>query len=246
MVRRGSLIREGKAKILYETDPPNPDSLIQFFKDDATAFNALKKGTIQGKGKINNTISALIFPWLTQQGIPTHFIEKLSDNEMLTKKLTIIPIEMVVRNRAAGSLCKRLGIEKGKPLTPPLVEYFYKSDELGDPLIGETHINYFKWATPSELSEMRELTLKVNSALSTLFDKIGLILVDFKLEFGKTKEGKIVLGDEFTPDGCRLWDKKTLEPMDKDRFRQDLGKVEESYQEVCGRVVSLFQTEGML
>lgn len=232
-------IREGKAKILFEASEPH--SIIQYFKDDATAFNALKKGQIKNKGMINNQISTWIFKHLERLGIQTHFIEKISDREMLIKEVKIIPIEMVVRNRAAGGICKRLGIEKGKSFEPPLVEYFLKSDELGDPLISEGHIFYFKWATPDDLMKMVEKSLLVNKYLREVFDEIGLELIDFKLEFGKDKNGCLLLSDEFTPDGCRLWDKKTNESMDKDRFRQDLGRVDEAYEEVYQRLDQYFR-----
>lgn len=236
--KRGSLIREGKAKILYETSEKS-DCIIQYFKDDATAFNALKKGQIQNKGIINNAISSWIFQWLENQDISTHFVQKISDREMLVRKVEILPIEVVVRNRATGSITKRLGIEKGLGFEPPLVEFFYKSDELGDPLIGETHIAHFHWATEPELKQMVTSSLEVNQSLKGVFVEIGLELIDFKLEFGRYK-GQLLLADEFTPDGCRLWELKTGESMDKDRFRQDLGRVEETYQEVYDRLKKFF------
>ncbi len=231
-------IREGKAKILYRTS--SEDHIIQFFKDDATAFNALKKGQIKNKGSINNTVSCWIFTFLEEQGIPTHFVESVSDREMLVKSVSIIPVEMVLRNRAAGSIVKRLGIKKGSPFDPPLIEYFYKSDELGDPLISADHIYYFGWASPSDLETMNHLTRKVNKLLQGVFNKIGLELIDFKLEFGKDKTGRVLLADEFTPDGSRLWDLKTGDSMDKDRFRQDLGGVDEAYEDVCSRLATFF------
>lgn len=234
---RGTLIREGKAKILYETAPPS-DNVIQFFKDDATAFNAEKRGQIVGKGAINAAISTWVFEHLESKGIPTHFVEHLSERELLTRKLEMIPVEIVVRNRAAGSLVRRLGISKGSELAPPLVEYFYKSDALGDPLIGETHILQFGWASAAELHQMRERALAVNAALVPWFESIGLDLIDFKLEFGRTREHTLVLADEFSPDGCRLWDRTTSEPMDKDRFRHDLGGVQEAYAEVYQRLLN--------
>lgn len=238
-VERGSAIREGKAKILYQA--PGPEHhIIQYFKDDATAFNAQKKGTISGKGIINNTVSSWFFRHLANQGVPTHFIEQLSDREMLVQSVEIIPVEVVVRNRAAGSILKRLGIEKGSSFSPPLVEFFYKSDELGDPLIGESHIFHFKWATRDELSLMESQARKINAELSKVFDAVGIELIDFKLEFGRNRQGKVVLADEISPDGCRLWDRKTGEPMDKDRFRHDLGQVEERYQEVFERLKKYF------
>jgi len=239
-VTKRSQIREGKAKILYATDRPD-EFIIQHFKDDATAFNALKKGTIRGKGAINNAVTSWIYPFLEKHGVPTHFVQKLSDREMLIKKVEIIPIEIVVRNRAAGGIVKRLGIPKGTEFKEPLFEFFYKSDELGDPPIGETHIAYFGWATKAELETLCRLAGEVNRQLKKVFREIGLDLIDFKLEFGReVKTGKILLADEFTPDGCRLWDLKTGEPMDKDRFRQDLGGVEEAYLEVFHRLEKYF------
>lgn len=235
-------LREGKAKILYETS--SPDHVIQYFKDDATAFNAQKKGTIKEKGVINNAVSSWIFQYLEKKGIATHFVEKLSDREMLVRKVTIIPVETVVRNKATGSIVKRLGLKKGEPFNPCLVEWFYKSDELGDPLIGESHIFQFKWATREELTQMARLATEVNQHLIPVFREIGLDLIDFKLEFGRdVKTGKVLLADEFTPDGSRLWDLKTGESMDKDRFRQDLGRVEETYQEVYHRLENYFRNK---
>jgi phosphoribosylaminoimidazole-succinocarboxamide synthase len=231
---RKSQIYEGKSKTIYETD--RDDLVIQYFKDDATAFNALKKGKIQNKGLLNNQTSTQIFTYLQKHGLNSHFVEKISDREMLVQKLSIIPVEVVVRNQAAGSICKRLGFEKGKNFSPPLLEYFLKNDSLGDPLIGEGHVLYFKWATEQELEKMKSDALRVNALLRPVFDSIGLMLVDFKLEFGRKAHGQILLADEFTLDGCRLWDKKTGESMDKDRFRQDLGNVEEAYDEVTKRL----------
>jgi phosphoribosylaminoimidazole-succinocarboxamide synthase len=240
---KGALIREGKAKVLFETETPGP-LLIQYFKDDATAFNAQKKASIQGKGIVNNTVSTWLFSYLEKKGIPTHFISKLSEREMLVKRVQIIPIELVVRNRAAGSIVKRLGIEKGTGFNPPLVEYFYKDDSLGDPLVSEGHILHFQWATMEELARMVELSLTVNRHLSELFAKASLELIDFKLEFGKVAEtGQVVLADEFSPDGCRLWDKATGESKDKDRFRQDLGGVQEAYLEVQSRLAEVLEVE---
>ena len=238
--RRGAKIREGKAKILYNTDPESA-YIIQYFKDDATAFNAQKRGTIHDKGVRNNSISGWVFSFLETKGIPTHFVKQLSDREMLVKRVDIIPVETVVRNRATGSILKRLGLEKGAPITPPLVEYFYKSDALGDPLIGETHIEHFKWATPNELKEIHARALEVNAHLRRVFEEIGIDLVDFKLEFGRCAgTDRVLLADEFTPDGSRLWDLKTGESLDKDRFRQDLGRVEEAYEDVYQRLRTFF------
>lgn len=231
---RKSQIYEGKSKKIYETD--RSDLVIQYFKDDATAFNALKKGQILNKGLLNNQTSSQIFRYLKKHGVDSHFVDKLSEREMLVQKLSIIPVEVVVRNQAAGSICKRLGLEKGKAFTPPLVEYFLKNDSLGDPLVGEGHIFYFQWASELELRQMVTDSLKVNEILKPVFDSIGLTLVDFKLEFGKTETGQLLLADEFTLDGCRLWDKSTGESMDKDRFRHDLGNVDEAYDEVTKRL----------
>ena len=228
-------IYEGKAKTLYTTS--DPDLLVQHFKDEATAFDGKKKGTIENKGVLNNKISTRIFEYLESKGVKTHFVEMQSDREMLIKKLRIIPVEVVVRNIVAGSLSKRLGIEEGTVLKEPVLELFYKNDPLGDPMINRCHATVFGFATAGELDQMEAAALKVNRILSEFFDERGIILVDYKLEFGVHK-GEVLLGDEITPDGCRLWDKQTHEKMDKDRFRRDLGKVEEAYQEVLKKVMS--------
>jgi len=230
---RGEKFYEGKAKILYRT--ADKKLVIQYFKDDATAFNAQKRGTIVDKGVMNNEISSLIFRYLEKNGVKTHFVEKLSDREMLVRSLEIVPVEVVVRNIVAGSLSKRMGIPEGETLKRPIVEYYYKKDELGDPPINRDHALVFGLATGKELDKIDKAALKVNKLLVRLFKSVGIKLVDFKLEFGRHKN-KILLGDEITPDGCRLWDAKTNEKMDKDRFRRDLGKIEESYQEVLRRV----------
>ncbi len=227
-------IYEGKAKVLYATS--DPDLLIQYFKDEATAFDGKKKGIIEHKGILNNKISSRLFRYLDERGIKSHFVEMLSDREMLVKKLKIIPIEVVVRNIAAGSLSKRLGVEEGTPLKETVLELYYKSDPLGDPMINHYHVRAFGLATAGQLAGMEETALKVNKILSEFFDERGIILVDYKLEFGVHK-GTVLLGDEITPDGCRLWDKETREKMDKDRFRRDLGRVEEAYQEVLRKVM---------
>lgn len=224
---------EGKAKIIYATDDPN--LVIQYFKDDATAFNARKKGTIENKGILNNAISTRLFEYLHEKEIPSHFVEKLSDREMLTKKLDIILVEVVVRNIVAGSLAKRMGIEEGTPLATTVLEFYYKSDPLDDPMINEYHIKAFNLASEEEVDYIKKQAFKVNDILKAFFDERGILLVDYKLEFGRYN-GTVLLGDEITPDGCRLWDKKTGEKMDKDRFRRDLGKVEEGYQDVYKRV----------
>ncbi len=224
---------EGKAKIVYATS--DKDLVIQHFKDDATAFNAQKKGSIMGKGVINNRMSATLFNMLETKGVPTHMVQLLDDRAQLVRKLEIIKIEVVVRNVYAGSLSKRLGVEEGVRLAKPIVEFYYKDDDLGDPLINNYHIAALKLATPAELKKIEEMALKVNSVLKPYFDKRGILLVDFKLEFGRHKR-KILLGDEISPDTCRFWDKKTNERLDKDRFRRDLGGVEEAYQEMLRRV----------
>ncbi|MFQ5587091.1 MAG: phosphoribosylaminoimidazolesuccinocarboxamide synthase, partial [Thermodesulfobacteriota bacterium] len=226
---------EGKAKVIYGTD--DPDLFVQYFKDEASAFDGKKRGVIEDKGVINNTISSRLFTFLEGRGIATHFVEKLSEREMVVKSLEIIPVEVVMRNVAAGSLSKRMGIEEGTTLKMPIVELYYKSDPLGDPMINYYHIEAFKLAERSEVEEMERVGMEVNTHLSRFFDERGITLVDFKLEFGRHK-GEILLGDEITPDGCRLWDKETSEKMDKDRFRRDLGKVEESYREVARKVCS--------
>jgi len=232
-MKKGEKLYEGKAKILYSTE--EPDKLIQYFKDDATAFNAQKKGTIKEKGVLNNKISSRIFDLLEKEGIKTHFIERTSDRDMLVKKVEIIPVEVVIRNVAAGSLSKRMGIDEGITLKEPILEFYYKSDELGDPMINEYHIKVFNLANEKEMDIIKVMALKVNKFLVDFFDKNGIRLIDFKLEFGRYN-GDVLLADEITPDGCRLWDKKSGEKMDKDRFRQDLGKIEEAYQEVYKRV----------
>ena len=232
MERRAKLY-EGKAKVLYETD--DADLLIQYFKDDATAFNAAKRGTIVGKGVMNNRIAATLFAHVAEHGVPTHFVKVLSEREMLVKRLQIIRIEVVVRNIVAGSLAKRLGLPEGQDLAEPVLEFFYKDDALGDPLINDYHIRMLHLATGPEMEAIVDGAFRVNELLKEYFDKRGILLVDFKLEFGRHK-GQILLGDEITPDGCRLWDKVTREKMDKDRFRRDLGGVEEAYAEVLRRV----------
>ncbi|ANC90791.1 phosphoribosylaminoimidazolesuccinocarboxamide synthase [Azospirillum humicireducens] len=230
-------IYEGKAKVLFEG--PEPGTLVQYFKDDATAFNNQKKGVITGKGVLNNRISEYLMSRLSEIGVPTHFMRRLNMREQLVREVEIIPIEVVVRNVAAGSLSRRFGIPEGTPLPRSIIEYYYKSDELGDPMVSEEHITAFGWAGPPDLDDMVALSLRVNDYLSGLFLGIGLKLVDFKLEFGRlweNEEMRIVLADEISPDNCRLWDVKTNEKLDKDRFRQDLGRVEEAYQEVARRL----------
>ena len=221
---------EGKAKILYKTS--DPDLLIQYFKDDASAFDGKKKGTIVDKGVMNNHMSSRIFEYLEENGVRTHFVKTLNDREMLVKNLDIIPVEVVLRNVAAGSLCKRLGIEEGRVFEEqPILEFFYKSDPLGDPMINECHVDIFGWATKEEVEILKSEGLKINKLMVDFFRDRKIRLVDFKVEFGRHK-GEVFLGDEISPDGCRLWDWETNEKMDKDRFRFNLGSVEEKYQEV--------------
>jgi phosphoribosylaminoimidazole-succinocarboxamide synthase len=226
-------IYEGKAKILYTTD--NPDLLIQYFKDDATAFNAQKKGVIAQKGIMNNGIASKIFEYLAGEGITTHFEKHLSDREMLVKKVEIVPIEVIVRNRAAGSLCRLLGLQEGLVLACPTLEFSYKNDRLGDPLINEYHIRALKLATDDEMKAITAMAFKVNDVLKKFFLKLNIELIDFKLEFGRYK-AKIILADEISPDTCRLWEVGTGNKLDKDRFRRDMGNIEEAYQEVLRRV----------
>ncbi len=226
-------IYEGKAKILYTTE--DDGLLIQYFKDDATAFNAQKKGTIHEKGVMNNRIAAKIFEYLSAQGIPTHFVKTLSDREMLVKKVSIVPIEVIVRNRAAGSLCRFLGLTEGMILACPTLEFCYKNDALGDPLINEYHIKALNLATDAEIKQISKMALSINEHLKNFFLKLNIELIDFKLEFGRY-HGQIILADEISPDTCRLWEVGTGHKLDKDRFRRDLGDIEQAYQEVLRRV----------
>ena len=229
----GTQLYEGKAKKIFATE--DPDQVIQYFKDDATAFNAEKRGTITEKGVVNNKVSIRLFQVLEEAGIRTHFIKGLSDREMLTKHVKIIPIEVVVRNRATGSIVKRLGLEEGLVIDPPLVEFFYKNDPLGDPILTEDHIRLLDLTDTAHVAELRKLAIRINEILSPYFKAKGMLLVDFKLEFGDWKD-EIILADEISPDTCRFWDIQTGERMDKDRFRKDLGRIEETYQEVLQRV----------
>ena len=236
MARRRKLY-EGKAKILYEG--PEPGTLIQYFKDDATAFNNKKTGIITGKGVLNNRISEFLMVKLAEIGIPNHFMRRLNMREQLVRKVEIIPIEVVVRNVAAGSIAKRFNLTEGTLLPRSIVEFYYKSDELDDPMVAEEHITAFGWANPQDIDDIMSLSLRVNDFLTGLFGGVGLKLVDFKLEFGRLygeEDVRLVLADEISPDNCRLWDISTNEKMDKDRFRRDLGKVEEAYQEVARRL----------
>ncbi|GAA4019637.1 phosphoribosylaminoimidazolesuccinocarboxamide synthase [Deinococcus rubellus] len=231
---RGELRYEGKAKRVYAT--PNPTEYLVEYKDEATAFNAQKRGSWVGKGATNNAITAALYPKLEGVGIPTHFIAKLSDTEQLVKAVTIVPVEVIVRNVAAGSFAKKLGLEEGTPLARPVVEYCYKSDALGDPLINTDTAVALEWATEGDMARIRELALQVNGFLTPFFGQRGIRLIDFKLEFGKLPSGQLVLADEISPDTCRFWDAETGEKMDKDRFRHDLGGVEEAYGEMLRRV----------
>ena len=236
MTRRRK-VYEGKAKVLYEG--PEPGTLVQYFKDDATAFNNEKKGTIIGKGVLNNRISEYIMTHLSEIGIPTHFVRRLNMREQLIREVEIVPIEVIVRNVAAGSICKRLGLQEGTPLPRSIVEFCYKSDELGDPLVTEEHITCFGWASPMEIDEIMTMSLRINDMLHGIFAAVGIRLIDFKLEFGRLYQGeemRIVLADEISPDSCRLWDIASNEKLDKDRFRRDLGGVAEAYQEVARRL----------
>lgn len=234
---RRTRLYEGKAKILYEG--PEPGTLIQYFKDDATAFNAQKKAELKGKGVLNNRISEHVFRLLESIGVPTHFIRSLNMREQLVRAVEIIPVEVVVRNVAAGSLCQRLGIEEGVPLPRSIIEYYYKADSLNDPMVTEEHITAFGWAHIEEMDEIISQSLRINDFLLGLFAGVGIKLVDFKLEFGRfyTEEDmRLILADEISPDNCRLWDMKTGEKLDKDRFRKDLGGEIQAYQEVARRL----------
>jgi len=238
-------IYDGKAKTMFEG--PEPGTLIQYFKDDATAFNAQKREILSGKGVLNNRISAYLMTKLADIGVPTHFMKRLNMREQLVREVEIIPIEVVVRNVAAGSFTKRFAVAEGTQLERSIIEYFYKKDELGDPMVSEEHITAFKWATPHELDEMVALTIRVNDFLTGLFLGIGIKLVDLKLEFGRVwvdDELHIVLADEISPDNCRLWDVQTNDKLDKDRFRLDLGKVVEAYSEVARRL-GIMPEEGL-
>lgn len=226
---------EGKAKIVYETE--NPQLLIVSYKDDATAFNGLKKGTIQGKGIINNQMSNHLMERLQEAGVPTHFVKELNERETLVKRVSIVPLEVIVRNISAGSFSKRYGVEEGIVFETPTLEFSYKNDDLGDPLINDDQAVALKIVTKEELQTIRSYAFAVNSFLKEFWASCGVILVDFKIEFGKTKDGTIILADEISPDTCRLWDEKTKEKLDKDRFRRDLGGVESAYEEVMKRML---------
>ena len=226
---------EGKAKKVFATDDPNV--VLVDYKDDATAFNGLKKGTIQGKGVINNRVTNFLMKMLEKNGIPTHFIEEISDRETLVKKVTIVPLEVIVRNIAAGSLSKRLGLPEGTKLKKTVLEYCYKNDELGDPMVNDYHIAAMGWVSEADLKKIAEYSLRINELLTNYLKDLNIELIDFKLEFGKTADGTLVLADEISPDTCRFWDSVTHEKLDKDRFRRDLGGVEDAYHEILKRLM---------
>jgi phosphoribosylaminoimidazole-succinocarboxamide synthase len=243
-MNRRRRIYEGKAKILFEG--PEPGTLVQFFKDDATAYNKKKHEVVDGKGVLNNRISEHIFTHLNRIGIPTHFIKRLNMREQLIREVEIIPLEVVVRNVAAGSMAKRLGLEEGTVLPRSIIEFYYKSDELEDPMVSEEHVTAFGWASPQEIDDIMALAIRVNDFLSGLFLGVGIQLVDFKIECGRLWEGdmmRIVVADEISPDSCRLWDVQTKDKLDKDRFRRDLGGMLEAYQEVARRLGILIEQE---
>ncbi len=229
------MIYEGKAKRVYKTDDDN--YFVVSYKDDATAFNGLKKGTIMGKGAINNRVTNYLMQMLEKNGVPTHFVKELNDRETVVRHVKIVPLEVIVRNIAAGSLAKRLGVEEGTPMKSTVIEYCYKDDALGDPMVNEYHINAMGWATKEEVALIAEYSLKINKILSEYLDECNIQLIDFKLEFGRTPDGKIILADEISPDTCRFWDKTTHEKLDKDRFRRDLGGVEDAYNEILKRLL---------
>jgi len=233
-MKKGAKVYEGKAKILYRTD--DPDYYIFHFKDDATAFNGQKRGIIHDKGVVNCAVTCHVFRWLHERGVKSHFVEQIGEREMLVRAAQIIPVEVVIRNIVAGSLSKRVGIPEGQELPRPVVEYYYKRDDLGDPMINDDHIDVFGFATREEMRLIHETAVNVNALLVPYFAERRLKLIDFKLEFGR-HQGEILLCDEITPDGCRFWDMETGERLDKDRFRRDLGHVEEAYEEVRRRIV---------
>lgn len=235
MAVKGRQMYEGKAKKVFETD--DPTLCIVSYKDDATAFNGLKKGTITGKGVINNRLTNHLMEKLEKEaGIPTHFVQELSDTDTLVRKVSIVPLEVIVRNTVAGSLAKRVGKPEGTVLPCPVLEFCYKDDELGDPMVNDYHILAMGWCSAETLSQIKDYALRINDYLVSYFRQIGIDLIDFKLEFGITNDGKLVLADEISPDTCRFWDSRTHEKLDKDRFRRDLGNVEGAYREVLSRV----------
>ena len=239
-MKKLTMLYEGKAKKIFDTDDNN--YFWVEYKDDATAFNGIKKGTILNKGVINNKMSAMLFTYLQQNGVDTHYVEFINDREQIVKRLEMIPLEIVVRNIVAGSLAKRVGQDEGYELASPVLEFYYKNDDLGDPMVNETHAQAMGWATMDQVENMKQIALKVNELLTRIVGKAGINLVDYKLEFGLS-EGKVMLGDEISPDTCRFWDIKTKEKLDKDRFRRDLGKVEEAYIEVYTRLKEVVEID---
>ena len=233
-MNRGKQLYEGKAKKVFETD--DPELVVVSYKDDATAFNGLKKGTIEGKGVVNNKMSNYLMRLLEGAGIPTHFVEELNDRETLVKKVSIVPLEVIIRNVAAGSFTKRFGVPEGTKLAIPTIEFCLKDDDLGDPMVNNYHIIACGWATEEELNTITDYTFRINSFLLDFFKKINIDLIDFKVEFGRTADGSIILADEISPDTCRFWDATTHEKLDKDRFRRDMGSVREAYDEMMKRV----------
>jgi phosphoribosylaminoimidazole-succinocarboxamide synthase len=234
-MEKRDLLYEGKAKKVFTTN--DKDLLIVSYKDDATAFNGVKKGTIEAKGSVNNRVSNHLMKLLEGKGVPTHVVEEINDRETVVKKVTIVPLEVIVRNIAAGSLSKRLGLEEGTKLNKTVLEYCYKNDDLGDPMINDYHIYALDLATSEELKTIEEISFKVNEVLTDYLSSVNIELIDFKIEFGRTSDGTIILADEISPDTCRFWDSKTKEKLDKDRFRRDLGNVEGAYQEVLVRLL---------
>ncbi len=230
-------IYEGKAKILYETD--NPEEILVYYKDDATAGNGAKKGTIADKGIMNNKMTAFFFDLLAKNGVAHHYLRVISDREAIVKKLTIIPLEVIIRNVAAGSLAQRLGLAEGTPMRLPVIELCYKNDELGDPMVNRYHVLAMNFATDDELTAIQNISLKVNDVLKNFLKEKKVDLIDFKLEFGRDKDGKVILADEISPDNCRFWDSDTKEKLDKDRFRRDLGGVEDAYKEMLRRLTGM-------
>ena len=233
-MQKTEMLYEGKAKKVYATE--NPELYIVSYKDDATAFNGLKKGTIAGKGVINNRVTNYMMQMLEKNGVPTHFVEEISDSETVVKKVQIVPLEVIIRNISAGSFAKRFGVEEGIVFENPTIEYSYKNDDLGDPMINTAQALALKLATPAEIETIRTMSFKINDVMKAFFKEVGVDLVDFKLEFGRLTDGTIVLADEISPDTCRFWDSKTHEKLDKDRFRRDLGNVEDAYQEMMKRI----------
>ena len=234
-MEKKEMLYEGKAKRVYATD--QPEVLLVSYKDDATAFNGLKKGTIAGKGAINNRVTNYMMQQLEKEGIPTHFVEELSDRDTLVKKVTIVPLEVIIRNISAGSFAKRYGVEEGIVFAEPTIEYSYKNDDLGDPLINDYHALALGLATKQEIETIKNMAFKTNEVMKKFFKNLNVDLVDFKLEFGRLSDGTIVLADEISPDTCRFWDSDTHEKLDKDRFRRDLGNVEDAYQEMMKRIL---------